>query len=75
MKISDDACEELEKRMDELAGKYAETHDPVAKAEVESNKPPARRATGQLIGFAEVVEHLDVSSLPRFILRGYLEFG
>jgi hypothetical protein len=28
--------EELEKRMDELAPRYAETHDPVAKAEVEA---------------------------------------
>jgi hypothetical protein len=34
--IDDKARKELEKRMDELARKYAETHDPVFKAEVEA---------------------------------------
>jgi hypothetical protein len=34
--MDDKPREELERRMDELAGKYAETHDPVVKAEVEA---------------------------------------
>jgi predicted transcriptional regulator len=37
--------EELERRLDELARKYAETHDPVAKAEVEAI---SRRIAGML---------------------------
>ncbi len=34
--MDDKTREELEKRMDELARKYAETHAPVFKAEVEA---------------------------------------
>jgi hypothetical protein len=34
--MDDKTREELERRMDELAQKSAETHDPVAKAEVEA---------------------------------------
>src|SRR5207302_7200518 len=34
--MHDKPREELERRMDELARKYAETHDPVAKVEVEA---------------------------------------
>jgi hypothetical protein len=43
--MDDKTREDLEKRMDELARKYAETHDPVFKAEVEAI---ARRLVGML---------------------------
>jgi hypothetical protein len=34
--MDDKSREDLEQRMDELARKYAETHDPLANAEVEA---------------------------------------
>jgi hypothetical protein len=43
--MDDKPREELERRMDELAGKYAETHDTVPKAEVEAI---SRRLAGML---------------------------
>jgi hypothetical protein len=43
--MDDKTREELERRMDELARKYAETHDPVVKAGVEAI---SRRLAGML---------------------------
>jgi hypothetical protein len=43
--MDDKTREKLERRMDELARKYAETHDPLAKAEVEAI---SRRLAGML---------------------------
>ena len=43
--MDDKTREELERQMDELARKYAETHDPLAKAEVEAI---SRRLAGML---------------------------